>query len=377
MKQYNIHWIINWVKSALPFYLLTFLPFYLFTFLPLAVGAQGLPLIRNYTAAEYGGHNRNYDIEIGEDGTVYVANFEGLLYYDHARWRILHTSDINRVTVVYLDSKNTLWVGGYNYFARLQKRANGELYLQQIAKTGHFHGEVMEIFEDGGSLQFVASDNIIYEVKDGTVGSIPIISIKQRTNTNFRIGVEAEIVSLEALKEGNGDALLQDITTLNKMDYASDSLRAERTDVSVLVADIVSETALAIKQRQMALHNLLPQDIIVKGNPLLLYSIFRNLVDNAISYAGTGTTIEISAVRQGNSWLFTFSDNGIGIPAEHLPRIFERFYRIDKGRSRDMGGTGLGLSIVKNAVMLHGGHITVSSPETGGLVFEFTLPSLV
>ena len=218
MKQYNIHWIINWVKSALPFYLLTFLPFYLFTFLPLAVGAQGLPLIRNYTAAEYGGHNRNYDIEIGEDGTVYVANFEGLLYYDHARWRILHTSDINRVTVVYLDSKNTLWVGGYNYFARLQKRANGELYLQQIAKTGHFHGEVMEIFEDGGSLQFVASDNIIYEVKDGTVGSIPTISIKQRTNTNFRIGVEAEIVSLEALKEGNGDALLQDITQTEELD---------------------------------------------------------------------------------------------------------------------------------------------------------------
>ena len=66
--------------------------------------AQGLPLIRNYTAAEYGGHNRNYDIEIGEDGTVFVANFEGLLYYDHARWRIIHTSNNRRVTVIYRDS---------------------------------------------------------------------------------------------------------------------------------------------------------------------------------------------------------------------------------------------------------------------------------
>ena len=132
----------------------------------ISASAQGLPLIRNYTAAEYDGHNRNYDIEIGSDGTVFVANFEGLLYYDRARWRIIHTPDVSRVTVVYCDSKNTVWVGGYNYFAQVEKQANGELYLQQIGKDGLFKGEVMEIFEDGGSLQFVASDNNIYEVSD-------------------------------------------------------------------------------------------------------------------------------------------------------------------------------------------------------------------
>jgi signal transduction histidine kinase len=123
----------------------------------------------------------------------------------------------------------------------------------------------------------------------------------------------------------------------------------------------------------MTLRNYLPQDIIVQGNYSLLYSIFRNLMDNAINYAGQGTTIEISAQQRPDVWQFTFRDNGIGIPAEHLPRIFERFYRIDKGRSRDMGGTGLGLSIVKNAVVLHGGNITVSTPETGGLIFEFSI----
>lgn len=168
-------------------------------------------------------------------------------------------------------------------------------------------------------------------------------------------------------------ALLQDISTLNKMDYAPDLLTMERVDVSALFADIVQETAIAVGQRHMLLRNYLPQGIIVKGNYSMLYSIFRNLIDNAVNYAGQGTTIEVSAEQQEDRWQFSFKDNGIGIPAEHLPRIFERFYRIDKGRSRDMGGTGLGLSIVKNAVLLHGGTITVSTPAAGGLEFRFSI----
>ncbi len=168
-------------------------------------------------------------------------------------------------------------------------------------------------------------------------------------------------------------ALLQDISTLNRMDYAKEMIQKERVDVSLLFADIVQETLLSLQSRQMTLRNCLPQGIIVRGNASLLYSVFRNLVDNAINYAGQGTTIEVMATEQPGAWQFTFRDNGIGIPASHLPRLFERFYRLDKGRSRDMGGTGLGLAIVKNAVLLHGGTITVASPATGGLRFDFTL----
>jgi signal transduction histidine kinase len=168
-------------------------------------------------------------------------------------------------------------------------------------------------------------------------------------------------------------ALLQDISTLNRMDYATDVLSKERVDVSQIVADIAEETVLAFRQKGMTLHNCLPHNIIIQGNTSLVYSIFRNLTDNALCYAGEGTTVEIAADEQPDSWHFTFQDNGTGIAPEHLPRIFERFYRIDKGRSRSLGGTGLGLAIVKNAVLLHGGTITAQNIATGGLQFEFTL----
>ena len=168
-------------------------------------------------------------------------------------------------------------------------------------------------------------------------------------------------------------ALLQDLSTLNRMDYATAVLSMERVDISAMMADIVEETALAVASKRMQLKNCLPQDVSIDGNWSLVYSIFRNLVDNAINYAGEGTTMELSAEDKGNCWAFTFKDNGVGIAEKHLPHIFERFYRVDKGRSRSMGGTGLGLAIVKNAVLLHGGQITVTNISSGGLQFDFTL----
>lgn len=176
-------------------------------------------------------------------------------------------------------------------------------------------------------------------------------------------------------------SLLQDISTLNRMDDAPEMMGNEEVNISDTVANIQKETALQLQLKHMAFVNHLPDGIVVKGNPSLLYSVFRNLTDNAIAYAGESTTITLSAnpINEDSDeadtpkWHFTFSDNGIGVPVEHLPRLFERFYRVDKGRSRKMGGTGLGLAIVKNAVILHGGTISVKNNEGGGLCFEFTL----
>jgi two-component system OmpR family sensor kinase/two-component system phosphate regulon sensor histidine kinase PhoR len=124
----------------------------------------------------------------------------------------------------------------------------------------------------------------------------------------------------------------------------------------------------------MSVENNLPQTLMINADPLMIYSIFRNLMDNAMAYAGNGSVVRIACFRSdGQFYYFTFADNGVGVPEEHLSRIFERFYRVDKGRSRKLGGTGLGLAIVKNAVLLHGGTIYARNAVDGGLEFVFKL----
>ena len=218
------------------------------------------------------------------------------------------------------------------------------------------------------------TQNIAHELKT------PVASILGYTDTILDNPGMNETTRKKFVARANAQArrlsaLLQDISTLNKMDYASNMLHRERVDISALVADIAQESEQALARRHMKLSNCLPTDICIQGNWQLIYSIFRNLTDNAVNYAGMGTTIEIAAEPLPSGWHFTFSDNGAGVPAEHLSRLFERFYRIDKGRSRDLGGTGLGLAIVKNAVLLHGGQISISNNKEGGLCLDFTLKS--
>ena len=229
--------------------------------------------------------------------------------------------------------------------------------------------------EKEGRMRRELTQNIAHELKT------PVASILGYTETILNTpGIDEDtrnqFIARTHMQAQRLTALLQDISILNRMDYAANVLTMERVDVSQLFADIVQETALAFESREMTLTNSLPQGIIVRGNPSLLYSIFRNLIDNALNYAGQGAIVKVYAAEETDYWHFVFADNGVGIPPEHLPRIFERFYRIDKGRSRSLGGTGLGLAIVKNAVILHGGTITAKPTEGGGLTFEFSIKKL-
>ena len=242
----------------------------------------------------------------------------------------------------------------YRYAKRMDERISRE----QAAKENLMRRELTQ--------------NIAHELKT-PVASILAFTDTILENPDISMEIRHQFVERTNAQARRLTSLLQDISTLNKMDYAPDLLVMERVDVSVMVADIVKETAIALEKKQMTLKNCLQQSIWVMGNWSLLYSIFRNLITNAILYAGPKTTIEISAQNRDNDWLFTVSDNGVGVPPEHLPRIFERFYRVDKGRSRSLGGTGLGLSIVKNAVLWHGGTISVTNNPDGGLCFVFNL----
>lgn len=168
--------------------------------------------------------------------------------------------------------------------------------------------------------------------------------------------------------------LLRDISVLTRMDEAANMIDMERIDISLLVSNIINEVSLELEERHMTVINSLKKSIQIRGNYSLLYSIFRNLTDNAIAYAGTNIQININCFREDESfYYFSFADTGIGVSPEHLNRLFERFYRVDKGRSRKLGGTGLGLAIVKNAVILHGGSISAKNNQGGGLEFIFTL----
>lgn len=168
--------------------------------------------------------------------------------------------------------------------------------------------------------------------------------------------------------------LLRDISVLNRLDEASDMFDLAEINISRLIGEIENECSKDMSEKQIESKLILPGNPIVYGNYSLLYSIFRNLYDNAIAYAGNNITITINCYKEDPKYYyFSFADNGIGISEEHINRIFERFYRVDKGRSRKVGGTGLGLSIVKNGVNFHKGQILAKNRPEGGLEFLFTI----
>lgn len=280
--------------------------------------AQGLPLIRNYTAAEYGGHNRNYDIELGEDGTIFVANFEGLLYYDRSQWRILHTPEINRVTVVYRDSKNTVWVGGYNFFARLKTKPNGELYMQPMGKKGFVKGEVMEIFEDEGKVKFIASDNYMYEV--GTT-----LTKKKLTDNKFSQSVESEIISLDDLKNTGKVTILEGITQTEELDGGL-KVNVKKNN-GLIITDSQGKELYAITEENGLCSNQVAY-VVYDGHGLLWgatgHGIFSIELPSVYSYILTkdGLAGEVHAIMTFNNKTYVGTTNGLYVIANrHCKRI--------------------------------------------------------
>ena len=169
--------------------------------------------------------------------------------------------------------------------------------------------------------------------------------------------------------------LIQDMSLITKMEEAPLSFHLECVNISRLLAELKKDLALSLQEKSIRMEWDIPDKLIVTGNRNLLYAVFRNLTDNVIRYAGSNVEIRISKYNEDqNFYYFSYADTGVGISGEqHLNRLFERFYRINEGRTRDSGGSGLGLSIVKNAIAFHKGTIVVKNRTGGGLEFLFKI----
>lgn len=167
--------------------------------------------------------------------------------------------------------------------------------------------------------------------------------------------------------------LLADVSLITRIEDGEVNIERETVVINDLIEDIASELSLMPEQEKLDLKVDFNETVTIHGNPSLLGSIFRNLTENAISYFD-GKTICIRLLENNADYCrISFEDDGVGVEEKYLPRLFERFYRVDKGRSRQKGGTGLGLSIVKHSVLYHGGTISAFIRPEGGLGFEFTL----
>ncbi len=157
------------------------------------------------------------------------------------------------------------------------------------------------------------------------------------------------------------------------MDEGRELIGKEPVVLNALIDEVRADMELRPEGQRLRVHCDFRGPVEVEGNPSLLSSVFRNLADNAAAYSG-GRDIFIRLLSDtAEACTILFADNGIGVGEEHLPHLFERFYRIDKGRSRKRGGTGLGLAIVKHIVEAHGARITVRSELGVGSTFSFTL----
>lgn len=217
------------------------------------------------------------------------------------------------------------------------------------------------------------TSNIAHELKT------PLASIKGYLETvidNWPLSPEKQMYFLgkahfqaERLTD-----LINDISLINNIEDAGELFEFKKVDLKKVVDDVYENFASRIEENKIEFINEIKRGTAINGNESLLFSIFQNFVENSINYGGKKIRIHIKCYLEDEKYFYlSYSDNGIGIPAEHHPRIFERFYRVDRGRSREKGGTGLGLAIVNNAIQLHKGEISVKNKRKGGIIFLFSL----
>ena len=216
------------------------------------------------------------------------------------------------------------------------------------------------------------TNNINHELKT-PVASIQVCLETLLSGINLSEEKRQELIERCYTNNERLRRLLGDVSLITRMEDGSQLIGKETVVINNIINEIAEELKIMPEEERFNLHTNFKEEVIIDGNLSLIGSIFRNLTENAIAYSG-GKNIYISLVENNDNYCrIHFEDDGCGVEEKQLTRLFERFYRIDKGRSRRMGGTGLGLAIVKHAVQFHGGTITVTNRDGGGLRFDFSL----
>jgi two-component system phosphate regulon sensor histidine kinase PhoR len=207
----------------------------------------------------------------------------------------------------------------------------------------------------------------------------PIATIQSASETLMMEGMDVGPVGIEFVESIHRHALrmgqiVEDLLTLSKLEAAGEALPKLEVDLHLVVNEILERFQPIAEKNDVSLSAEIDEDLpMVEGEPRALTQILSNLVENGLKYTPSGGFVRIRAFLQDDHVMIRVEDSGIGIPPEHIHRVFERFYRVDTGRSRDVGGTGLGLAIAKHLVRKLGGDIVLESQPKRGSTFKFWL----
>lgn len=239
-----------------------------------------------------------------------------------------------------------------------------ELYISDITKS-----------EKTRLLKQEMTNNIAHELRT------PVTSIRGYLETILNLYADKEDDRMYGFLERayaqtiRLSELIQDISMLTKIEEASDRFDQEPLPMRELLEELKGELAAKLREKNYNFMIDVGSEVVIYGSRTLLYSIFRNLTENAMAYAGEEIDIVVRCYSENDdTYYFEFYDTGRGVAEKHLVRLFERFYRVNEGRTRNTGGSGLGLSIVKNAVLFHKGSILAKNRAEGGLSFLITFP---